>query len=50
MDRIKASQLLEWIVLKLRIPWYGTSILIILWLTKHYISVYFILWCAVYDW
>lgn len=30
MDRIKASQLLEWVVLKLRIPWIGTSILIIL--------------------
>ncbi|MCW3794294.1 ATP-binding protein [Paenibacillus sp. LS1] len=30
MDRIKASQLLEWVVLKLRIPWFGTSILIIL--------------------
>lgn len=30
MDRIKARQMLDWVVLKLRIPWIGTSILIIL--------------------
>ncbi|MEK4664089.1 ATP-binding protein [Priestia sp. FSL H7-0729] len=30
MDRIKARRTLDWVVLKLRIPWIGTTILIIL--------------------
>ena len=30
MDLIKAKHMVDWVVLKLRIPWIGTSILIIL--------------------